>query len=111
MIGAGVRLYVYMIYDPNKSLNGTLAVDSPFQTLTVDFSLHLYTSSTTACSRNAFLVEYIKDFLAPCSICPKDDITLVTESYRTRQQAESLQNWVRIDELHLSCYRYDVKKE
>ena len=29
------------IYDQKKSLNGTLAVDSPFQTLAVDFSLNL----------------------------------------------------------------------
>ena len=37
-------LYVCMyiiIYVTPKSLNGTLAVDSPFQTLTVDFSLNL----------------------------------------------------------------------
>ena len=27
--------------DPKKSLNGTLAVDLPFQTLAVDFSLNL----------------------------------------------------------------------
>ena len=42
MIGAGVHLYVYIyVCDPNKSLNGTLAVDLPFQTLAVDFSLNL----------------------------------------------------------------------
>ena len=29
------------IYDPQKSLNDTLAVDSPFQTLAVDFSSNL----------------------------------------------------------------------
>ena len=40
MIGAGVHLYVY---DPPKSLKGTLAVDLPFQTLTVDFSSNLLT--------------------------------------------------------------------
>ena len=35
-------LYNYMYtYDPQKSLNGTLAVDLPFQTLAVDFSLNL----------------------------------------------------------------------
>ena len=31
------------IYDPQKSLNGILAVDLPFQTLAVDFSLNLWT--------------------------------------------------------------------
>ena len=42
MIGTGVHLYIYMcVYDPPKSLNGTLAVDLPFQTLAVDFSLNL----------------------------------------------------------------------
>ena len=38
-----IYLYVY-VYDPppqKKSLNGTLAVDLPFQTLAVDFSLNL----------------------------------------------------------------------
>ena len=35
--------------DPQTSLNGNLVVDLPFQTLTIE------TSSTTACSRNAFL--------------------------------------------------------
>ena len=48
MIGTGVHLYVcryvyiYMyICVIQKSLNGTLAVDSPFQTLAVDFSLNI----------------------------------------------------------------------
>ena len=42
-----VSIYICVclcVYDPNKSLNGTLAVDSPFQTLAVDaidFSLNL----------------------------------------------------------------------
>ena len=42
VIGTGVYLYIY-IYDndPQKSLNGTLAVDLPIQTLAVDFSLNL----------------------------------------------------------------------
>ena len=56
-----VCMYIIMYVTP-KSLNGTLAVDSPFQTLTVDFSSNL-TSSTTAYSRNVFPVEKIKDFL------------------------------------------------
>ena len=30
--------YVYMNMTPTKSLNGTLAVDSPFQKVAVDFS-------------------------------------------------------------------------
>ena len=33
------------VYEPPKNLNGTFAVDLPFQTIAVDF---LYTSSTTA---------------------------------------------------------------
>ena len=44
MIGVGVHLYVCMyvcIYIYPKILNGTLAVDSPFQTLEVDFSSNL----------------------------------------------------------------------
>ena len=46
MIGAGVHLYVCMyiciyVCDPPKRLNGTLAVDLPFQTLEVDFSSNL----------------------------------------------------------------------
>ena len=44
MIGAGVHLYIYVcvcVYDPPKSLNGTLVVDLSFQTLAVDFSLNL----------------------------------------------------------------------
>ena len=53
-----IRLY---ICDPPKSLNGTLAVDLPIQTLMVDFSLNLWTSSTTA--QNTLLIEQIKDFL------------------------------------------------
>ena len=45
MIGAGVHLY-YMyicvcVYDPPKSLNGSLAVDLPFQTLVGRLSLNL----------------------------------------------------------------------
>ena len=43
MIGAGVHLYIYICVcvRPLKCLNGTLAVDLPFQTLVVDFSLNL----------------------------------------------------------------------
>ena len=42
MIGAGVHLYIYMyMYMTQKNLNGTLVVDLPFQTLTIDFSLNL----------------------------------------------------------------------
>ena len=42
MIGAGVHLYMCVcIYDPQKSLNDTLAVDLPFQILAVDFSFNL----------------------------------------------------------------------
>ena len=33
-------IYIY-VYDPPKSLNGTIVVDLPFQTLAVDFSLNL----------------------------------------------------------------------
>ena len=49
-------MYVCMWPPPTKSLNGTLAIDSSFQTLIVDFSLNLETISTTAHSRNAFLI-------------------------------------------------------
>ena len=48
VIGAGVHLCIYVT---QESLNFTLAVDSPFQTLVVDFSSNLWTSSTI-CSRN-----------------------------------------------------------
>ena len=54
VIGAGAHLYVCLficmyvcmyvciyVCDQKKSLNGTLAVDSPFQTLVVDFSSNL----------------------------------------------------------------------
>ena len=43
MIGPGVHLYVciYAYVTPQKSFNGTLVVNLPFQTLTVDFSLNL----------------------------------------------------------------------
>ena len=46
-----IYIYVY-IYVPPKSLNGTLVVDLPFQTLAVDFLFNLWTRSTTARSRN-----------------------------------------------------------
>ena len=36
-----ILYYMYYVYDPQKSLNGTLVVDLPFQTLAVDFSLNL----------------------------------------------------------------------
>ena len=41
VIGAGVHLYSVYMTPPPQSLNGTLAVKSPFQTLAVDFSLNL----------------------------------------------------------------------
>ena len=43
MINVGVRMYIVCMYvcDLKKSLNGTLAVDSPFQTLAVDFLSNL----------------------------------------------------------------------
>ena len=45
MIGVGVHLYYMYVClyacDPQKRLNGTLVVDSPFQTLTIDFSSNL----------------------------------------------------------------------
>ena len=47
VIGAGVHLHMYLYkykctyMTPPKSLSGTLVVDSPFQTLAVDFSLNL----------------------------------------------------------------------
>ena len=43
VIGVDVYLFVlmYVYVWPPKSLNGTLAVDSPFQTLAVDFSSNL----------------------------------------------------------------------
>ena len=47
MIGVGVHMYnmyvcMYVcMYMTEKKLNGILAVDSPFQTLTVDFSSNL----------------------------------------------------------------------
>ena len=38
MVGGGVHLYMCVcVYEPPKSLDFTLAVDSPFQTLAVDF--------------------------------------------------------------------------
>ena len=41
MFETGVHIYVCIIIcDPQKSLNGTLAIDLPFQTLTVDLSLN-----------------------------------------------------------------------
>ena len=46
---------------PPKHLNGILAVDSPVQTLAVDFSLNLYTSSTTARSRNTSFIISLFD--------------------------------------------------
>ena len=37
-----IYIYIYKyVYDPIKTLNGTLAVKLPFQTLVVDFSLDL----------------------------------------------------------------------
>ena len=65
VIGAGVHIYnicmyicndVYMYVTPQKSLNGTIAVNLSFQTLAVDLSSNLLTSSTTAHFRNAFLI-------------------------------------------------------
>ena len=50
-----LRIFYFYVCDPNKSLNGTLAVDSPFQTLAVDFSSNLWTSSER--SSNTFLIE------------------------------------------------------
>ena len=50
-------LYIYVYDQKKKILNGTLEVDSAFQTLVVDFSSNLETSSTTARSGNTFLVE------------------------------------------------------
>ena len=47
MIGTGVHLYNIYLYiymymcDSKKSLNGTLAIDLPFKSLQVDFSLNL----------------------------------------------------------------------
>ena len=43
VISVGVNLYIVCIFvcDPKKHLNGTLAVNSPFQTLVVDFSSNL----------------------------------------------------------------------
>ena len=35
----GTVTYVYIMYETKKGLNGTLVLDSPFQTLTVNFSL------------------------------------------------------------------------
>ena len=49
-------LYIY-VYDPPKSLNDTLVVDSPFQTLAVYFSSNLLTSSTTARSEMLSLLS------------------------------------------------------
>ena len=67
MFDVGVHLYVYVyicmyiiMYVTQKSLNGTLAVDSPFQTLAVDFS----SNSLYYCMlQKRFPVEKIKDFL------------------------------------------------
>ena len=42
VIWAGVHLYVCIyVCDLQKSMNGTLVVDSPFQSLAVDFSSNL----------------------------------------------------------------------
>ena len=85
VIGAGVHLYMYYVHmRPQKSLNGTLAVNSPFQTLVVDFSSNLYTRSTNARFRNAFLVvnHGFPYLMHTCSICPKDDTITVAESHR-----------------------------
>ena len=61
MIRTGVHLYVLLYVSIHvtcqKSLNGTLAADLHFQTLVVDFSSNLQTSSATVCSSNAFLIE------------------------------------------------------
>ena len=38
---------IYNLYMTNKSLNDTLAVNSPFQTLATDFSSNLKTGSNT----------------------------------------------------------------
>ena len=44
MIGVGVHVYMYVciiilyVCDTQKSCNGTFVVDSPFQTLAIDFS-------------------------------------------------------------------------
>ena len=57
VIGVGVHIYMYVciyICGPKK-INRTLAINLTFQTLSVDFSSILWISSTTACSRNAFL--------------------------------------------------------
>ena len=44
LFGVGVHLCTY-VCDAKKSLNGTLAVDSPFQILRVDFLSNLYLPS------------------------------------------------------------------
>ena len=76
-----VRIYVSA---PPKSLNGTLAVDSSFQTLVVDFSSNLYTSYTTARSINTFFIESrISLFSVHLALfVQKDDIIMVAESHR-----------------------------
>ena len=55
LVSIYICMYIY-VYD-QKKFEWHLAVDLPFQTLTVDFPLNLYIRSTTARSRNTFLIE------------------------------------------------------
>ena len=44
MIGVGVHMCMYVcmyVCDPNQNLNDILAVNSPFQTIVIDFSSNL----------------------------------------------------------------------
>ena len=64
VIGAGVHLYIlYYVYDQKKfewHFSGRLTFSNTHGRLLVEF---IETSSTTARSRNTFLVEKFKDFL------------------------------------------------
>ena len=57
-----VQVYIYIYVCVLKRLNHTLVVNSSFQTLTIDRRIYIHTSSTTAFSRNAIVVEQVVHF-------------------------------------------------
>ena len=65
LVSRGVRnsevllyMFIYMFVDQKNILNRTLEINSPFfQTFAVGFLIEFIDKSTTAFSRNAFLVE------------------------------------------------------
>ena len=78
MIGVGVHIYILYvficIYVCGPEIFESYFSDRlTFSNIRGTTSRRIYRLSTTAFSRNAFLIEQIKDFLkecAPCSICP-----------------------------------------